>query len=316
MAQTLGQDISLVQRRRNACLRHQRPKKLTRRRRVVALDGTLIPDHGQPFEDEREPFRSRAQSGTTTFHAYATAFVCENGYRYTLAIKQVRGGTSRKETVQDLVRQMRRLGLKTKVLLLDRGFYSVAVMNYLRRTKCPFVMPAVIRGRRPGPGHVPRGMRALHGRRVGWYRTTVNSQDDSTEIDVCAASKRFRVRRTGKFRVKKLLYVVWGYWASPLEIRELYRKRFAIETSYRQMNQARIRTSTRHPLERLLYFAIALILRNVWVWLHFTLVAQHRRGRLQLRRHLFRFRRFLDWLAQQTELTLHGTTPYTIEWTT
>ena len=316
LADTLGQDIDRVQRRLNACLRHQLPKKLLRRQRTVALDWTLIPYHGLPFEDERELFRSRAQSGTTTFHAYATAFVCENGYRYTLAIKRVEGGTSMKEIVQDLVRQMRHLGLKIKVLLLDRGFYSVAVMKYLRRTKCPFVMPAVIRGRRPGPSHQPRGMRALRERRVGWYRTTVRSQDDAIDIDVCVACKRFRVRKTGQIRVKKLLYVAWGYRASPLEIRELYRKRFAIETSYRQMNQARIRSSTRHPLERLVYFAIALILRNVWVWLHFTLFATKKRGRPKLRLHLLRFRRFLNWLAQQTELNLHGTTPYKIEWTT
>lgn len=100
------------------------------------------------------------------------------------------------------------------------------------------------------------------------------------------------------------------------QVRELYRKRFAIETSDRQMNQARIRASTRHPLERWVYFSIALILRNVWVWLHFTLFATRRRGRLKLRLHLLRFRRFLNWLAQQTELNLHGTTPYKIEWTT
>ena len=38
--------------------------------------------------------------------------------------------------------------------------------------------------------------------------------------------------------------------------------------TYRQLHQARIRTSTRDPALRLLYVGIALILRNVWVWLH------------------------------------------------
>ena len=61
-------------------------------------------------------------------------------------------------------------------------------------------------------------------------------------------------------------------------VKETYRSRFAIETSYRQMHQARIRTCTRDPLLRLLYVAIALMLRNVWVWLHWELLAERRRG--------------------------------------
>ena len=56
-------------------------------------------------------------------------------------------------------------------------------------------------------------------------------------------------------------------------VRETYRKRFAIETSYRQMHQGRIRTTTRNPVVRLLYVGVALVLRNVWVWLHYTLLA-------------------------------------------
>jgi putative transposase len=50
-------------------------------------------------------------------------------------------------------------------------------------------------------------------------------------------------------------------------VRRTYRRRFGIETSYRQMNQGRIRTSTRRPELRLLFVAVALILRNVWVGL-------------------------------------------------
>jgi len=41
--------------------------------------------------------------------------------------------------------------------------------------------------------------------------------------------------------------------------------RFAIETSYRQLHQARIRTHTRDPLLRLLYVGIALVLQCLGV---------------------------------------------------
>jgi IS4 transposase len=54
---------------------------------------------------------------------------------------------------------------------------------------------------------------------------------------------------------------------SPTDLRERYRKRFGIETSFRQMRQARIYTCVRNPRLRLFFLAIALILRNMWVWI-------------------------------------------------
>ena len=48
---------------------------------------------------------------------------------------------------------------------------------------------------------------------------------------------------------------------------------------------------------RLLFVAIALILRNVWVWLHAEVIAQPRRGALQLRPESLRLDRMLIWLV-------------------
>ena len=45
-----------------------------------------------------------------------------------------------------------------------------------------------------------------------------------------------------KKKYKKLLYAIWKVRKTPKQIREEYRKRFGVETSYRQMNEARIRT--------------------------------------------------------------------------
>jgi hypothetical protein len=43
------------------------------------------------------------------------------------------------------------------------------------------------------------------------------------------------------------------------ETRERYRKRFGIESSFRQLRQARIYTCTRNPRLRLVFIAVALI---------------------------------------------------------
>jgi IS4 transposase len=88
---------------------------------------------------------------------------------------------------------------------------------------------------------------------------------------------------------------------SPTWIKETYRSRFGIETSYRQLNQARIRTCTRNPLLRLLYVAVALILRNVWVWLHWELLAERRRGQRRVDLRQLSFRQMLLWLEHHAE---------------
>ncbi len=87
-------------------------------------------------------------------------------------------------------------------------------------------------------------------------------------------------------------------------VRETYRTRFAIETTYRQMNQARIRTCTRDPLPRLLFVGLALILRNVWVWLHLVCLAVARGHHHELHPERLRFRRMLLWLQHHAETLL------------
>lgn len=77
--------ISELERRLNCSLSTNLPKALFRKSRRIAFDLTLIPYHGQPHQNEKEIYRSTPKSGTTHFHAYATAVVVNKGHRYTLA---------------------------------------------------------------------------------------------------------------------------------------------------------------------------------------------------------------------------------------
>jgi len=70
----------------------------------------------------------------------------------------------------------------------------------------------------------------------------------------------------------------------------------AIETSYRQLQQGRARTSSRHAAVRLLLVGLALVLRNVWVWLHYAVLSTPRRGGRLLRLERLRLRTMLTWL--------------------
>jgi len=159
-----------------------------------------------------------------------------------------------KDIVQRLLAIVRRRGVKIKYLLLDKGFFSVEVISYLKRAQHAFIIPAVARGRKPARGKRHTGLRAMLQKKHGDYRHTLTShaggQRRTTKLTICVASKSYRHEKTNERRRKKLLYAVWKVRRTPREIRETYRKRFGIETSYRQMHEARIRTCTRDPRQR------------------------------------------------------------------
>jgi putative transposase len=295
-------DIAELERRLNLSLATELPKALLRKPRRLAIDLTLIPYHGQPLADPKEVYRSSPKSGTTHFHAYATVAVVHKGHRFTLALVHVEHGEKMKEVVKRLLAIVRRRGVRVRFLLLDKGFFGVEVIAYLKRAGHGFIIPAVVRGRKPKGRKPATGLRAIRQKKNGYYRHRLSGQvggkPRSSEVTICVASKRYTHKKTGKRRTKKLMYAIGKVRQTPKEIREQYRKRFGIETSYRQMNEARIKTCTRDPALRLLFVGVALVLRNVWVWLHFKLAKGKWSEAPQLFLKLMRFREMLLWISQ------------------
>ena len=98
----------------------------------------------------------------------------------------------------------------------------------------------------------------------------------------------------------------YGGWrpSSPAAVSARYRRRFGIETSYRQLNEARARTCTRSPAVRLFLVGVALVLRNVWVGLHYAALAGPRRGGRRYHPGRLRFKDLLLWLLHAAEQAL------------
>jgi len=293
----------------NRALAGRLPRTLRRRSQRLAIDLTLIPYHGEPFRDENEVYRSQAKDGTSHFHAYATAYVILKGQRFTVALTAVAKGEPMKEVLQRLLKQARSVGVKARLVLLDRGFYSVEVIRYLQAARQPFLMPVVIRGLKANHPRGPSGTRVFAAmKKSGWFEYTLTSGSKRTAtVAICVSCRNFRGqwKRQGRWA---LVYACWGVEGrSCAWVRETYRTRFGIESSYRQMNQGRGRTSTRRPELRLLYVGLALLLRNEWVWLHFEVLSSPRRGGRLIRLELLRLRAMLHWLLQVIE-ERYGTT--------
>ena len=281
------------------------PKPLRNRGQRVAIDLHLVPYYGLPMNDPKEIYRSQAKAGTHNFHAYASAYVVFHGQRFTIALTPVAYGEKMKPIVQRLLAIVRKTCVRPGLLLLDRGFYSIEVIRYLQRARVPFLMPAIARGRKPAEGEPATGIRAFQmWKSGGWGKHTLVTGKDKATVSICVHCGNHRGKRKKRGRYA-WVYAYWGLRpGSTRWVKDTYRSRFGIETSYRQLNEARIKTCTRNPVVRFFFIALALILRNVWVWFHWEKLSTPRRGRRLLRPERLRFKVMLNWLLHAAEFVL------------
>ena len=293
-----------LQRRLNRALQGDLPKALRRKRQPLAVDLTLIPYHGLHLLDPREIVRGQAKSGTSHFHAYATAYVIRKGQRFTVALVAVGRDDTMPDVLKRLLREAAKAGVRPRYVLLDRGFCSVDVIRYLQVARYAWLMPLTLRGRKADHAKGPSGSRVFGLRKKSsWDVYTMTSAEGRpARFRVCIKCRNRRGER-GRHGREALVYA-YGGKLNPTSyqwVKDTYRSRFAIETSYRQMHQARIRTCTRNPLLRLLYVGVALVLRNVWVWLHWEVLAERRRGHRRIHLRRMTFRQMLLWMQHCIE---------------
>jgi hypothetical protein len=307
----LPKTLKVLERRLNEALTGHLSRGMRRRSWEVAIDWHLVPYYGQPHKSRNELYYGKPRQGTSKFHAYATACIVMYGRRYTLALTWVRRHETTVKALARLLDRIDELGLKIRCLLLDRAFFNVPVVQFLQGRELPFLMPVMFRGRKPKKRRALNGLHWIKRQAAGWYSHTLKNGKRRAEIRVCVAYRTHKNRKDKKRVQQKLLFGAWRVSGAPTEIRHRYRTRFAIESSYRQLRQAKIYTCTRDPHLRLVFVAVALMLRNLWVWIHETLLKDGGGESFTVRLERLRFKRLLDWIACTVLALLHdGSTPY------
>jgi hypothetical protein len=314
----LPRTLPVLENRLNGALTTSWPRRLRQRRWEVAIDWHLAPYYGEPQKSRNEIYRSQRKQGTTHFHAYATACIVQYGQRYTLALTWVRGHESTVTVLRRLQARIREIDVKIRVLLIDRAFFNANVIAFLQTERLRFLMPVVIRGPRPKKRRkdkaTKRTLRWIKRQKAGWYPHTLKNNKHTVKISVCVAYRTYYNRKKRKRGQQKLLFAAWRVRGTPTEIRERYRKRFGIESSFRQMRQARIYTCTRDPHLRLVFVGVALILRNLWVWIHATKLAEGCGETMTLHLELLRFKQMVYWIMQAVIAVLHDGSMPCVEW--
>ena len=261
LAQALPDRVTL-QRALNHILRAQTPRLVKKGKRsyYIAIDLTLIPYHGECYEAANEILRGEAKSGTTHFHGYATVSIVHDHQRYVLALRFVEKGESMETIVARLLNRLKSIGISIRCAYLDKGFCSVPVLKTLKRRKLRFVVPIPVRGK-------SGGVRTLfHAASRKTTYTFQSPQHGEWEVPAVVVKKYSK----GRFKRKGARWFAYAVGrlpksVEPHQVFEMYRQRFGIEASYRQMNQVRTRTASRNPVLRLLFVGLAFILFNLYI---------------------------------------------------
>lgn len=259
-------EVDELNRRLLAGFHEQLPARLKRRPWQIAFDLHLRPYYG---DRRRTPGVRGGQpkAGTKWFWTYASGVIVEHGHRWTLALTPVCGNDPPEAILERLLDQVEQAGVTIRLVLLDRGFYSAPVIQVLQERKLRFLMPVIRRGQADkGTGTQPFFRQGQSGFFTHQWRSRGKRGPLVTVRVACVPrSKR-----------SPLVYAFQGRGWSLSWIQQTYRKRFGIETKYRQLGESLARTTSRRPSYRLLLVGLALLLRNLWVWCHTHMPEEHR----------------------------------------
>jgi hypothetical protein len=292
-------DRAILQRALNRILRAQTPRfvKKGKRSYYIAIDLTLIPYHGEEYEDEKEIMRGEAKSGTTHFHGYATVSIVHDNQRYALALRFVEKGEGMEIIVAWLLKRLKSMGISIRCAYFDKGFCSVPVLKTLQRRKIRFVIPIPVRGK-------SGGVRTLFQSASRKTIYTLNSPTHGALTVDAVVVKKYSKGRYKRKGARWFAYAV-GRLSTSIEahqVFEMYRQRFGIEASYRQMNQVRARTTSRNPVLRLLLVGLAFIIFNLYIALRQRIVICLKNPAASVSNHWLTLRRLARMIAHAVEI--------------
>ncbi|WP_321428945.1 ISH3 family transposase [uncultured Methanolobus sp.] len=273
----------------------------TEKKYEFAIDFTNDPYYGETdSSNENYVIRGQAKKSTNSFYSYISLSIINKNERFTISVLPVERSETKINYLAYFVDLIGNLDLKIKVLCLDREFSSVDVFEFLQNKDIPHITPVVKKGNEI--------KRLLIGRKARDSQYVMkNPQKKEVRLNIVIDVKYMKGKRNKK-GCENLGFVVYGLNWKPRKISTVYRRRFAIESSYRMRNIVKPRTSTRNVTFRYFFTLVSFLLRNTWLLIqkkHFTIV---KRGPQTIDEDRFRFDRFIlfveEWFRRNLRVQL------------
>ena len=260
-----------------------------------AIDLTNDPYYGKTdSSNEKYVIRSQAKKSTNSFYSYISLYITNKNERFTVSVLPVEKKKPMVEYLCYFLDLIKRLNFKIRVLCLDREFYSIDVFEFLQSNGVPHIVPVVKKGEKM--------KQILNGNKARSTQYVMKNSKKKILLDIIIDVKYLKGKRDKK-GCENLGFVVFGVKWSPRKVSTVYRRRFAIESSYRMRNVVRPKTSSKNATIRYFYALVSFLLKNIWLYLqkkHFTII---KRGPQVIDEDKFRFEVFIllieEWLRRK-----------------
>jgi hypothetical protein len=271
-------------------LHHMVPLSRTDRRRHWLL---AIDTHNVCYYGQRTPniIGGLRKQGTKWFFGYATAILLNDRRRYTVGLMPLTPNYKFHEIVRTLLDQVAAKGLKIRGVTLDAAFGGGETFLLLQQRGLAYAIPLQRFSKNDSRNRLFEG----RNRQVRWTQWKTKGK----HLTVCTRTVLSKGSR-------RTMVLAFGGWAGDRACnvhrlaqkqRRLYRRRFGIETSYRQKNQAQAKTTSIDADYRLLLEGVAYLLRQVWLALTSEL-ARKRHATPEAWIGELPLEILLDWLTQ------------------
>ncbi len=219
---------------------------------TIAIDETYEPFYGSKHKMTKWIFGYKSVNGATGCYKFAVLSIVCGDKKFVIAVVPIVVGTPKVEYTKQLI-TLAKSKIKVKLVLLDRGFYSAEIYDYLTKNKLKFI--------------------CLAHKNSATKKYIEKTVDQSCVVHKIEYSKDFS---TNKVFVK--LFIIKDYkqfdwiFASNVVLENnkdylyFYKKRWGIETTFRVCDVTRIPSKSKIMNIRLFLFVFSSLLYNIWTF--------------------------------------------------
>jgi hypothetical protein len=183
---------------------------------------------------------TKPKDGSSHAYQYLTASILVDGKRLTIVLTPIKSRVHLLSYVEDALNRIRIMGIRIRFLLFDAGFMSLALLRYLEEHGYTYAM------RFPSNEVTKR----------------IDLKDGEEAYYPC--DNPFRIVRVDDSETKISYLFATNMTCRPKRLLKRYKTRWGVETTYREHNTFLPRTKSKKYVVRLLYYAVAVCIYNVW----------------------------------------------------
>ncbi|MFH0836704.1 MAG: transposase, partial [Candidatus Aenigmatarchaeota archaeon] len=221
----------------------------------IAIDPFDDPYYGD--RNDIHVVGTKNKAGTNYAHSFVCADSLIHGERFNLGFMDRTIYTKDSKLIEDLLKSALEL-VDIRIAMLDKEFYQVEIVKIMYRYNLNFIIPA------PDTSEVTR-LKNQHKDNLPIVVDHIMTSGKKEQVSV----KLALVERMNKKGEKVIHGFITNLDWEPQEVSEHYRKRWGIETNNRVRNKFLAMTSSRDYGLRFLYYLMAVMLHNVWIFLNF-----------------------------------------------